>query len=127
LRITCDRIRIDAQDTRDDDLPYQMQEIFFNIAREGILNIVRHSKIDQKLDGFGEISLSSADGVFYLCIRDNGVGFSERDWAAEQKRSFGLNDMKKQIKLIEYSSRLATFDIDSRPGLGTLIQVHWAP
>ena len=127
LKPVCDSIHISAEGFRDHDMPYQVQEVFFNIAREGILNMVRHSKINQRKDGYGAVSLFRVKDTFQLVIQDNGVGFTNVDWEAEQKRSFGLNDMHKQIELIKSFSETATINIDPRPGQGTLIQVQWAP
>ncbi len=126
LKNTCDRIQIDTEAARD-DLPFQIREVFFNIAREGILNIVRHSGIGEREDGFGSIDFSKKDGVYHLVIWDNGVGFSKEDWARERRRSFGLNDMMRQIEPIKGFSAMATLDIDSQPGSGTAIRVQWSP
>ena len=123
----CDRIQINAHSIRDDDIPYQIQEIFFNVAKEGLLNIARHSKIEKKDDGFGELSLSEVDGTFVLSIRDNGVGFLETEDSSKQRRSFGLNDIKKQMEFKKYHSKIAIVDVFSYPQQGTLIQAKWAP
>jgi hypothetical protein len=127
IKDVCDRIEIRTQDIDEKEIPYQIQEIFFNIAREGILNIVRHSKIEQQEDGHGEILLANANGVFVLSIKDNGVGFLETEEIADQRRSFGIKDMKDQMKYKKHYSSLATVEVHSYPGEGTLVQAKWAP
>ena len=97
------------------------------MAKEGILNIVRHSKIEYKKDGAAEISLARVDSSFVLTVVDNGVGFLETEDIARQRRSFGLNDIKKQMELKKFYSQIASVDIRSTPGQGTMIQARWAP
>ena len=127
LQEVCDCIKINAQNAREDEMPFQIQEIFFNVAKEGILNIVRHSKIESKKDGAAEISLARVEGSFVLTVEDNGVGFLETEDIARQRRSFGLNDIKKQMDLKKFYSQIASVDIKSIPGQGTMIQARWAP
>lgn len=127
LQDVCDCIKINAQNAREDEMPFQIQEIFFNVAKEGILNIVRHSKIEHKKGGEAEISLARVDGSFVLTVEDNGVGFLETEDIARQRRSFGLNDIKKQMELKKFYSQVASVDIKSTPGQGTMIQARWAP
>lgn len=122
----CNRITISDHNTRDDEMPYQIQEIFFNVAKEGILNIVRHSKIEQKVGGFGEVSFLRKDGVFEITIRDNGIGFVDSASPDMKKRSFGLNAIKGQMELKKYHSQVAVVNIHSTPGEGTTVQAQWA-
>jgi len=127
LQSACDCIKIHAQNAREDEMPFQIQEIFFNVAKEGILNIVRHSKIEKKPDGEAQIALTRVDGAFVLTVKDNGVGFVETEESARQRRSFGLNDIKRQMELKKFHSQVASVDIESSPGQGTVIQARWAP
>lgn len=127
LRPTCECIRIVPENVRDDELPYRVQEVFYNVACEGILNMVRHSKIDQKADGFGEISVRQEDGVYCMRIEDNGVGFTKPDQTVSKRLSFGLHDMERQIGLLKSSSGVAEFNVFASPGQGTRVQVCWAP
>lgn len=127
LEKACARVTIADSSTRDDEMPYQIQEIFFNIAKEGLLNIVRHSKIEQRENGFGEVTFQRKDGTFILTIVDNGVGFEINESAVHQKKSFGLDVIRRQIELKRYYSHIANIDIRSTPGTGTLIQAQWAP
>jgi anti-sigma regulatory factor (Ser/Thr protein kinase) len=127
IKDVCDRIDIKAENIDEKEIPYHIQEIFFNIAREGILNIVRHSKIEQQSDGRGEIMLTNTDGVFILSIKDNGIGFLETEETSSQRRSFGIRDMKDQMRYKKHYSSLATVEVRSHPGQGTLILAKWAP
>lgn len=127
FRDACDRITIVDQNARDDEMPYQIQEIFFNVAKEGLLNIVRHSKIEEKDGGFGKVSFIRKDGVFMLTVQDNGIGFTEDQVGERQKRSFGLSVIRRQMELKKFYNQVATVDIDSAPGAGTVIRAQWAP
>lgn len=127
LKEACDCIKINSQNAREDELPFHVQEVFFNVAKEGILNIVRHSKIEQMAGGTAEISLTREGDTFILSVEDNGVGFLESEEVSRQKRSFGLNDIKKQMQLKQYFCKVATVDVKSSPGRGTMIQACWAP
>lgn len=123
----CDRIIIVDNNARDDEMPYQIQEIFFNVAKEGILNIVRHSRIEQKEGGFGKVSFQLKDGIFILTIQDNGVGFKPNNFAEKEKLSFGLGAIRRQMELKKYYSRVAVVEIESNPGFGTTVKAKWAP
>ncbi len=123
----CDCIRITSQDIRDDELPYRVQEVFYNVACEGILNMVRHSKIDQKEGGVGEISICHENGIYCMAIEDNGIGFSKPDQTTVKRLSFGLHDMERQIGLLKSSSKVAEFNVLTNLGQGTRVQVCWAP
>jgi two-component sensor histidine kinase len=121
------RIVINAEDGIEEQIPYAIKEVFFNVARESMLNIVRHSKIEQKEAGRGEISLSKMDGVFVLSIMDNGVGFEESTLTENPMRSFGIHSLKEQMKYKKFHSTVAEVDINSQLEAGTQVQVKWSP
>ncbi len=127
LKEACERIKINTQNAREDELPFHVQEVFFNVAKEGILNIVRHSKIEQTMGGAAEISLLREGSTFTLSVQDNGVGFNESEEASRQRHSFGLNDIKRQMQLKQYFCKEASVYVKSSPGHGTVIQARWAP
>jgi hypothetical protein len=116
----CDRFRIESDQARD-ELPQRIRNAFFNIAREAVSNIVRHSNIHQKPDGYALVRFTREENTYHLIIEDNGGGFVLRNVDTD-RRSFGLEDMYFQRDTILHMSRSASLDIKAVVGQGT--QIH---
>jgi hypothetical protein len=123
LNEACERISLHGNEVRD-ELPFRVRVSFYNIAREAILNMVRYSKIEEKLTGIGTITLVRQGEGIHLTIEDNGAGFMVAR-TKEQSRSFGLRDMDMQVAAIKKLGLDSLLEINSELGAGTHIHV-WA-
>jgi signal transduction histidine kinase len=81
------------------------------IAREAVLNAVRHGKVERVRIELGR----DAEGS-HLVVSDEGPGFD----AASRHPGFGLISMRERAEALP-----GTLTIDSRPGGGTKVQIRW--
>lgn len=97
------------------DLPDDARIVFFRIAQEALLNVVRHSNASH-----ARISLVSSGAKITLSVVDDGDGFdAEIALHTDQKYpSWGLLGMVERSVLVG-----ADLDIDSSAGKGTRITV----
>ena len=106
FRVSCP-FRCDAPvDISDNKMATQL----FRITQEAVANAVKHSSADRI-----EISLSRADGMITLTIRDNGCGIPES--AAEKSRGLGLLTMNQRALMIG-----GMLSVLPEPGGGTLVR-----
>ena len=118
----CDTIRLECDGTRD-ELPHRVRIAFFNVARESIVNVVRHSKIEQQENGYAVIKFYRENNdSYHLEIEDNGAGF-DLSTVNTDRRSFGLNDMQFQKETIRQIGHEAILKIDTRQNYGTRIHL----
>jgi signal transduction histidine kinase len=101
------RIRLDAPD--DLGLSAETQTILYQIAREGLLNALKHAKASVI-----DIRLRENEGEVHLEIEDDGIGFDVK--AIDPSRHFGLGLMKERVHMAAGSLTIA-----SQPGQGTVI------
>jgi two-component system nitrate/nitrite sensor histidine kinase NarX len=94
-------------------LPPDVQIALYRVAQEGLHNVARHAVASTVA-----MSLRSGPQGVELCIKDDGRGF---DPALVPPDHFGLRIMRERIDTIG-----ATLAIDSAPGRGTQVVVHWA-
>jgi len=123
LNDAASRIVFKVQNIRD-NLPFRVRVGFYNIARESILNMARHSKVETFAGGRCEVSFQKDNGIYHLAVEDNGVGFVPQE-KLEKGHSFGLRDMHFQNQAIQKQCSAANLSVESLPGHGTNIQV-WA-
>ncbi|NJC96087.1 MAG: hypothetical protein C3F07_02750 [Anaerolineales bacterium] len=123
LNDAANRIVFKVQAIRD-DLPFRVRAGFYNIARESILNMARHSRVETLPGGRCEVSFQKVDGVYHLIVEDNGIGFIPQD-KLEHSHSFGLRDMHFQKQAIQRQCASAGLNVESLQGHGTKIHV-WA-
>ena len=102
----------------DVDVPDELPELshdtalaIFRIAQEALTNVRKYSHAT-----IVTLHAYCREGVFYMEISDNGVGFSS-DSVGEE--CFGLVSMRHRAHMIG-----ANFTIDSNPGKGTRIKVN---
>ncbi len=108
-----------------DNLPYMVRETFFDIAREALLNAIRHSHVEDSEEGKIEVFFENNTNSYELTIKDNGVGF-ELEEALQRITSHGVKGMKKEIQNIERIGSSAMLSIVSKPnGGGTCVKVSW--
>ena len=123
LNGACDRISMDIHNNLRDDLPFQIRVALYNIAREAVLNMVRHANLEKKADGYGTLTFSLVGTVFHMTIQDNGDGIPPNPMK-NSPHSFGLRDMQFQLETIRNQARKNSgLKIDSGPDKGTLIHV----
>jgi hypothetical protein len=122
LKPSCDRITFQMEDTRE-YLPFRVRVAFYNVAREAILNLVRHAGIDLQENGMGLVKFYADDTTYHLVIQDNGKGFDLAE-KMSQRHSFGLNDMLEfQKNVVTKLGRKADLVLSTEPGKGTHIHL----
>jgi two-component system sensor histidine kinase YesM len=94
-------------------------------------NSVYHGMERKKEQGHLSLSCSINKNVFYIYIRDDGIGINEEKLAVlkksiysdniEDPRSFALKNLNKQI-ILKYGQGYG-LDIESREGVGTVVTV----
>jgi NarL family two-component system sensor histidine kinase LiaS len=94
-------------------LPTGAQIAFYRIAQGAFNNIVQHAQASEVT-----IELDCTERYVEMRIIDNGVGF---DPDAIKPDRLGLTIMRERAELAG-----ATFHIESTPGLGTKVTVHYA-
>lgn len=101
------------------DLPPHVEMAMYRIAQEALHNVVRHSGASHVTLVFGP----TADGGARLVVADDGTGLPE-EWVAvaEDRGSYGMVGMRERADLIG-----ANLSINSRPGLGTTVEVEVSP
>lgn len=97
-------------------LPAEVQVAFYRLCQEGLNNIAKHSKAKRV-----EIQLQYGplEGAVELRIHDDGRGF---DVAQIQSGHYGLTIMRERAEAVG-----AVLSIESQPGKGVKLAMHWAP
>lgn len=98
-------------------LPPRQSEQVLRVAREALLNAVRHSQARQV-----DLTFEKADQQACLAVSDNGVGFDvdQSSSPREQRHHFGLNIMRARAAQLN-----GNLDVHSRPGDGTRVVLTW--
>lgn len=96
-----------------DDLSPDVEQCYYRVAQEALANISNHAapkKVSLRLD--------HNSSVLKMEIADDGEGF-DLDTVSDQNGSkFGIKGMRERAELIG-----ACFDIKSRPGEGTIVEL----
>jgi signal transduction histidine kinase len=90
-----------------------IQEQLFLIAREAVMNALRHSEATKI-----EIEVQYLPDALHLFVRDNGRGINPEAVQKERDSHWGLRGMRERAESIG-----ARFGIWSRPGAGTEVRV----
>jgi two-component system, NarL family, sensor kinase len=96
----------------DDDLPAEVERLFFRATQEALRNVVKHAGAKQV-----SVEVARRDGTATLRVEDDGSGFSA-DGQSEDAH-FGLrvlNDLAREVG--------GELDIRSEPGRGTTVRVE---
>lgn len=103
-------------DEIDNSLPDQEKEIslimIYRIIQECVYNAVEHSEGDRI-----EVSLKEKENVFQIQIRDNGVGFDQRE-VGKKDRHFGLTVVKERVFLLN-----GKIEMDTKEGTSIFIEI----
>lgn len=100
------RIRAELSEV---ELPAPVQLLCYQVAREAVMNAVKHSQADMIT-----VSLHEAEDGARLTIGDNGVGFDPEQGSPEGH--FGLTMMRERAQVAGGSLR-----IESTPGQGSTV------
>jgi PAS domain S-box-containing protein len=86
--------------------------VFYYVAQEALNNVAKHARADRVL-----VQLDADQARTILTIHDNGQGF---DLASVTPEHLGLAIMRERAESIG-----ATLVIDSAPGAGAAVILHW--
>ena len=100
-------------DVEDIDLPAPIALLIYHIAREGIMNALKHARARDLW-----VAVHQADDDIVFELRDNGVGFDTS--APGPEGHFGMAMMRERAQVGGGS-----FDVESEPGKGTTITVRF--
>jgi signal transduction histidine kinase len=101
------------RDVQDIDLPAPIALLVFHIAREGVMNALKHAHASDMW-----ISVNEVDDQIELQLRDNGVGFDTS--APGPEGHFGMAMMRERAKVGG-----GTIQLESAPGAGATITVRF--
>jgi signal transduction histidine kinase len=90
-------------------IPLRIADTLYRIGQEAVANAVRHAQ-----PTILTIRIKYSHNLAYLQVEDNGVGFEN----GEGLLGFGLRGMRRRAQSIS-----ADFHIESKPGVGTQIQI----
>ncbi|WP_207453411.1 sensor histidine kinase [Herbiconiux sp. SYSU D00978] len=107
-------IQVTVSGTDVGTLPRDTSAMFYRVAREALVNILKHARADTV-----ELTLDSDDENTVLVIRDDGRGFDLE--AGPPDGHLGLQLMKDTIK-----DAGGSLEVVSRPGQGTVIEARMA-
>jgi signal transduction histidine kinase len=101
------------RDVEDIDLPAPIALLVYHIAREGVMNALKHA---QPRDVW--ITVREEDDDIVLSLKDNGVGFDTD--APGPEGHFGMAMMRERAQVGG-----GRFEVESAPGVGTTITVRF--
>ncbi|MBV9770934.1 MAG: hypothetical protein JOZ32_15275 [Bryobacterales bacterium] len=90
-----------------------IQEQVFLIGREAVMNALRHSEATNI-----EVEVQYLCNLINVCVHDNGCGIDSEAVQRKRDSHWGLRGMRARAENID-----ARFEIWSRPGVGTAVQV----
>ncbi len=93
-------------------LPAEVKLVFYRIAQEGLNNIIKHAR-PRKVD----VRMSRTNDGVWLEITDDGRGFDPDRLVSGH---YGLQIMRERAAAVG-----AHFAMDSQPGQGTRLHLHW--
>ncbi|MGD9304007.1 MAG: PAS domain S-box protein [Desulfobacterales bacterium] len=101
----------------ENDIPPPLKTIIYRLLQEALNNVSKHSQADQVY-----LSLHKQPDDIELLIKDNGRGFDLEKTISRvpSQRGFGLASMRERAELSG-----GRFDIQSKIGKGTTINVSW--
>jgi signal transduction histidine kinase len=109
------RIPITVEGPSELDLSSDIQLAAYHVAKEGILNALKHSECS----AVGVVIDHGPDGLS-LTICDDGVGFDPR--VVDESRHFGLGLMRERIERLG-----GTFGLETWPGRGSRLRAVIPP
>jgi signal transduction histidine kinase len=101
-------------EVEDDELPDDVERLFFRAAQEALRNVVKHAGA-----GRVEVEVARRDGTATLRVEDDGSGFVVD--GRPEGTHFGLRVLRDLVREVGGDLR-----IDSKPGRGTVVCVDVA-
>ncbi len=101
-------MRVQVTSEVEDELPEEHKTCIYRVVQEALNNCSKHAQAKSV-----EVSVRGHDGNILLSVQDDGCGFDPR-----RVRGLGLLGMEERVRHLG-----GTFEIDSRPGRGTLLQI----
>ncbi len=89
-------------------IPPHLASVLYDVAREAVANAARHAA-----PAHVELHLTTEQGKARLDVRDDGQGMNVGE---AERGGFGLFSMRERVALVN-----GTFELESRPGLGTRV------
>ena len=86
--------------------------MLYRIVQEALNNIVKYAKASEV-----SVQITYSDEWFDLTIEDDGVGFDPK--SVDPEKGMGLKSIAFRTEFIG-----GTYDINSRPGVGTLVTIN---
>lgn len=102
-----------SEDIADINLPAETELQLFRIMQEALTNVRKHAQSEHAW-----IDLTISDDTLHVTIGDQGIGFDLDDTPSGRGPHFGLTTMRERAQSIG-----ADFNIDTRPGEGTRVEV----
>ncbi len=94
----------------------EIELIIYRIFQEGLTNIAKHARASQV-----EIMLTYSHPRVMLIIRDNGVGFDQKQKKSQTGRlAHGIGHLSMKERVTSFGGHI---DIISTPGKGTMIRI----
>ncbi|PYZ95523.1 hypothetical protein CR205_18505 [Alteribacter lacisalsi] len=95
----------------------EKEKLVYNTFKESIQNAMKHADADKVVVS----GVPGEEGGFLLTVSDNGKGFLLKDALIKSRKGkhFGILNMNEEAAKAE-----AVLQIESRPGEGTMIELH---
>ncbi|HFB83504.1 MAG TPA: PAS domain-containing protein [Thermodesulfatator sp.] len=101
-------------EVEEEAIPEAYKIILYRITQEALSNVIKHARADSV-----SIRLKRDGKRILLTIEDNGIGFNPQEENNQQRPGgYGLMSIRQRACFVG-----ATFEIHSRPGEGTKIEV----
>jgi len=100
------RVQVDSE--VEDELPEEHKTTIYRVVQEALNNCARHAQATTV-----QVSVRGQDSQILLDVQDDGSGFDP-----QRVRGLGLLGMEERVRHLG-----GTFEIDSRPGRGTLLHI----
>ncbi len=94
-------------------LPLEVEQSIYRITQESLENILKHSNATA-----ADVNLDISDNELVLMIHDTGDGFMLDQ--IQSNDSFGLQGLKERAASVG-----GKLDVQSQPGMGTMIHFSW--